>query len=276
VAEIRRREIASPPPRPVSGRAVCVPVGFAARHLRPGRFCGGRATLFPDKLCRNPMLRVARSLDQPADDPFRPKRELCARESRVHNPAMALAWNNPVGQVPRSYVCSYCNHRVGPLLGWQTNNINPAAFIYLCSYCGAPTYFDTKGDQHPGAPFGNAVASTPKDVAALYAEARSCMTVNSFTSAVLTCRKLLMHIAVEKGAEPSKTFLEYVEYLAQKGYVPPDGKGWVDYIRTKGNEANHEIKIMPTEDASNLITFSEMLLKFVYEFPAKVQPKPPV
>jgi hypothetical protein len=44
----------------------------------------------------------------------------------------------------------------------------------------------------------------------------------------------------------------------------------VDYIRTKGNEANHEITIMSDEDAKDLITFSEMLLKFVYEFPAKV------
>jgi hypothetical protein len=101
------------------------------------------------------------------------------------------------------------------------------------------------------------------------------MTVNSFTSVVLTCRKLLMHVAVEKGAQAGKTFLEYVDYLAQKGYVPPDGKGWVDYIRTKGNEANHEIKVMSSGDASDLITFLEMLLKFVYEFPAKVQPPSP-
>ena len=83
-----------------------------------------------------------------------------------------------------------------------------------------------------------------------------------------------MHIAVEKGAAVGKSFLEYVEYLAQKGYIPPDGKGWVDYILKKGNEANHEIKIMSSDDAADLITFSEMLLKFVYEFPAKVQPPP--
>jgi hypothetical protein len=98
------------------------------------------------------------------------------------------------------------------------------------------------------------------------------MTVNSFTSAVLTCRKLLMHIAVEKGAPIGKSFLDYVEYLADKHYVPPDGMGWVDQIRKKGNEANHEIKIMSRDDAEELIEFSEMLLKIVYEFPAKVRP----
>ena len=120
--------------------------------------------------------------------------------------------------------------------------------------------------------FGTTVESLPTDVAALYNEARSCMTVNSYTAAVLTCRKLLMHIAVEKKAPEGQNFLQYVEFLAAQGYVPPDGKGWVNHIREKGNEANHEIKIMNLKDAEDLITFSEMLLKFVYEFPAKIKP----
>jgi hypothetical protein len=193
---------------------------------------------------------------------------------------MPLTWNNPSGLVPRGYVCSYCSHRVGPALGWaghdpnRQNQQNQQCLIYICSFCGSPTYFDVTGGQYPGAPFGNSVADVPPNVGSLYAEARNCMKVNSFTSAVLTCRKLLMHIAVEKGAAAGKSFMEYVEYLSQKGYIPPDGKGWVDYIRTKGNEANHEIKIMASADAADLITFSEMLLKFVYEFPAKVQPPP--
>ncbi len=190
---------------------------------------------------------------------------------------MPLTWINVMGVGPRGYVCSYCNHRVGPALGWagqDPNRQNQQCFIYVCSFCGSPTYFDTIGGQYPGAPFGNSVADVPPNVGALYAETRNCMKVNSFTSAVLTCRKLLMHIAVEKGAPAGNSFMEYVEYLSQKGYIPPHGKGWVDYIRTKGNEANHEINIMTSIDAADLITFSEMLLKFIYEFPAKVQPPP--
>jgi hypothetical protein len=77
-----------------------------------------------------------------------------------------------------------------------------------------------------------------------------------------------MHIAVAKGADEGKKFIEYVEYLSAKGYVPPDAKSWVDHIRTKGNEANHEIVIMSEEAAKDLIAFVEMLLKLVYEFPA--------
>jgi hypothetical protein len=79
-----------------------------------------------------------------------------------------------------------------------------------------------------------------------------------------------MHIAVEKGAPAGKSFVEYVDDLAANHYIPPGGEGWVDHIRKKGNEANHEIKIMSPDDAHDLIQFSEMLLKFIYEFPAKI------
>ena len=59
-------------------------------------------------------------------------------------------------------------------------------------------------------------------------------------------------------------------YLADNGYVPPNGRGWVDHIRKKGNEATHEIALMQQGDAEELISFVEMLLKFIYEFPARV------
>jgi uncharacterized protein DUF4145 len=84
-----------------------------------------------------------------------------------------------------------------------------------------------------------------------------------------------MHIAVEKGAKEGEPFVSYVEYLARQGYVPPDGKGWVDYIRQKGNEANHEIKVMGQQDAQALIAFVEMLLKLIYEFPKRIPPSGP-
>jgi len=84
-----------------------------------------------------------------------------------------------------------------------------------------------------------------------------------------------MNIAVSKGATEGQNFTYYVEFLSDKNYIPPDGKEWVDYIRKKGNEANHEITIMKEEDAKDLINFIEMLLKFIYEFPALVSKKIP-
>ena len=84
-----------------------------------------------------------------------------------------------------------------------------------------------------------------------------------------------MNIAVQEGAAEGLKFIEYVDYLANKGFVPPNGKAWVDHIRKKGNEATHEIALMNEQEAQDLITFVEMLLKFIYEFPNMVPaPKP--
>lgn len=83
-----------------------------------------------------------------------------------------------------------------------------------------------------------------------------------------------MNIGVQEGAQEGKTFVHYVDFLANKGYIPPNGKAWVDHIRKKGNEATHEISVMGGTDAAELLTFTEMLLKFIYEFPNSVSLPP--
>ncbi len=96
---------------------------------------------------------------------------------------------------------------------------------------------------------------------------------NCYTATVLICRKMLMNIAVNQGAGEGLKFIEYVNYLAEQGYIPPNGRHWVDHIRKKGNEANHEITSMNQEDGKDLLIFIEMLLKFIYEFPNLVPKK---
>jgi hypothetical protein len=145
--------------------------------------------------------------------------------------------------------------------------------IYICPNCEKPTYFE--GDQQvPGAAYGNEVGHLPAEIASLYKEARNCMAVSSYTAAVLACRKLLMNVAVAQGAKEGDKFIAYVDHLASAGFVPPNARGWVDHIRKKSNEANHEIKLMGRADAEDLITFAEMLLKLVFEFPSRVPSTP--
>jgi hypothetical protein len=115
----------------------------------------------------------------------------------------------------------------------------------------------------------------PPDVLSLYNEARDCTSKGAYTAAILTCRKIIMHVAVEKGAEEGRNFIEYVDYLDSEGYIPKEGKGWVDHIRQRSNEANHEIVIMQKVDAQLLMGFIEMLLRLVYEFKSRLQPLEP-
>ena len=184
------------------------------------------------------------------------------------------SWINLANLPVRKFSCGHCGQLVASDRGYYVDPLQAGA-IYVCPNCGDPTYFsrtpNTKDSkQVPGPIAGNTVNYLPSQIESLYLEARNCVSISSHTSSVLTCRKLLMHIGVAQGAPEGRPFIEYIDYLAAKGFVPPNGKGWVDHIRKKGNEANHEIKLMSQADAEELITFVEMLLKFIYEFPQRV------
>jgi hypothetical protein len=179
-----------------------------------------------------------------------------------------IEWTTLLTIKPKVFDCGYCGCRVGPDKGYCDRLEHD--FIVICSNCGRPTYISIFDElQVPSPVFGNNVNLVPEEMAKLYNEARRCTGVNAYTASVLCCRKLLMNIAVDKGAAKGGKFIEYVEYLGNKGYIVPDGLGWVDHIRKKGNEATHEIELMGEKDAKDLIVFCEMLLKTIYEFPGK-------
>lgn len=172
----------------------------------------------------------------------------------------------------KRFTCGHCGCDVSADRGYTAGN---ALFrIYICHACGKPTFFDqnTRPVQVPGSPYGGPVHDIPDPmITEMYEEAKRCVSANCPTAAVLCCRKLLMHISTSKGAPPNQTFQSYVQFLADQHYIPPDAKDWVDIIRQVGNEANHEIKLMGQIEARELIDFSEMLLRVIYEFPAGVQ-----
>ena len=184
---------------------------------------------------------------------------------------MDIRWSNETSLGSQEYTCGHCGKLVGSDKGFHSNDKleGDLARIFICPHCARPTFFH-KGKQTPDVAPGKNVEHVPTNVNSLYNEARRCISCSAYTSSVLSCRKLLMNIAVAQGAAEGLNFIEYIDYLAIKGYVPPNGKGWVDHIRKKGNEATHEISPMTHDDANELVSFAEMLLKFIYEFPAKV------
>lgn len=179
-----------------------------------------------------------------------------------------MTWRNISDIGSRTYTCGFCGNVVASSKGY--NDPEQGREIYVCPHCTQPTYENERGRRIPGVAPGVDVKEVPELLDAIYKEARNCVAIGSYTSAVLSCRKMLMNIAVHQGAEEGKSFLYYVGYLGDSGYIPPNGRGWVDHIRKKGNEATHEIALMSQADAEELVSFVEMLLKFIYEFPARV------
>lgn len=188
-------------------------------------------------------------------------------------------WANSSTLKSKSFLCGYCGNDVSSEKGFhctieEHSQHKGNATIYICHRCGSPTFFSNSNYQTPGAIYGKDVEHiNDNSVKHLYNEVRKCISCNAATAAVLSCRKLLLHIAVSKGAKPNFTFKQCVEYLSDNGFIPPGNKEWVEHIKDKGNEANHEIILMKREDAEDLIDFLEMLLKFIYEFPNKMKQK---
>lgn len=189
----------------------------------------------------------------------------------------SYAWFGTLNLEPQQFICGFCSNKVASEKGYAislpriNNPTERIGSIYLCPSCEGPSFFTPQRTVYPSPALGRPVKAVPEELNSLYEEARRCTSQNCYTAAVLLCRKMLMNISVQQGAEKGLKFIEYVNYLSGQGYVPPNGKHWVDHIRLKGNEATHEIAIMNEKDAQELLLFTEMLLKFIYEFPNMVQ-----
>jgi len=176
------------------------------------------------------------------------------------------------------FKCGYCGVDTSPSKGWRSTNTNGIiGYVLICTSCNQPSFVIASGTNvtttTPSPKLGNEVQGLPDEILHLYDEARSCSSIKAYTSVVLTCRKILMHIAVNKGASEGMSFIKYIDFLGENGFIPPDGREWIDHIRSKANEANHEIKIMDKVEAENLLVFTEMLLRLIYEFPSRLTQK---
>lgn len=191
-----------------------------------------------------------------------------------------MLWDQTEKLTSKSYICGHCENSLASEKGFRATRPSTSgsgrittASIYICHHCQKPTFFYNK-EQVPGPAFGTTVEHLPsEEVRALYEEARGCMKVNAHTAAAMCCRKLLMNVAVSLGAKEGEKFWQYVEFLKDSGFLPINAKEWLTYIKDRGNEANHEIKIVEREDAEQLIEFSEFMLKIIYEVPAKMKAK---
>lgn len=185
------------------------------------------------------------------------------------------SWRSISNLETRPFICGHCGKEVASQLGDKTGTSHHdlRGYLYVCPNCNRPTFF-YRDEQVPGELLGKSIANLPENIADLYREAQRCISVGSYTACILVCRKLLMHISHDNGAKEGMGFFQYVNHLYEKHYIPLNGKEWVDYIREKSNEANHEIVIASKDDAVGLLGLTEMLLQIVYDMPNRI-PKPP-
>ena len=114
-----------------------------------------------------------------------------------------------------SYQCGFCGAEVSGAVvastSWNyVSDFNRNELLreirwLQCTNCGLGSVANDSNIA-PGVPFGPTLEGLPDDVLSAYREARRCMRALAYTAAELLCRKILMHVAVEKGAKEGESF----------------------------------------------------------------------
>ena len=163
-----------------------------------------------------------------------------------------------------TYTCGHCNTMVaGIVVSAYKINFGSVMWV-LCTNCGSGSVVNN-GSLYPGTLFGPIIEGLTQNVEKAYQEARSCMSVNAYTSCELLCRNILMHVAVEKGAKEGESFSEYLSFLGTKGYITPPMVKWVELIRQHGNKAAHLLEPPDRTRAESTLMFTAELLRLIYE-----------
>ena len=160
----------------------------------------------------------------------------------------------------KTITCPYCGVRVQA--GSTTRIVDTATGaikyqIHKCPECFMPVIIGLDGKIIPQSqllPYED-VRFLPPNVEKLYNECRKCFLNECYHSVIMVSRTLLMYIAVDKGADVGKRFVEYIDFLEVNGYIGSQNKAWVDKIRKIGNKYTHEMGMATQEDADKVIVF---------------------
>jgi hypothetical protein len=160
-----------------------------------------------------------------------------------------------------SFRCGSCGREVSGAVVAQDPQA-PVLWLQCTNCCSGSVL--SFGRFVPATEPGEPVQGLPDDVDEAWQEARQSLGAGAFAASQLVCRKVLMHVAVEKGAKTGLSFAEYIDFLAASGYVTPPMRPWVDFIRQAGNSATHELEPHDKDRALSTLAFTQQLLTLIY------------
>jgi len=163
------------------------------------------------------------------------------------------------------YKCAGCERDVSGAVVAQIDTEKGSVRWLQCPICSEGAVQRLDGNIYPGVAFGVRLEGLPEEVEMAYREARNCMSVDAYGACELVCRKILMCVAVEKGAKEGESFSSYLTYLGEKGFITDAMIGWVEIIKEHGNKATHKIEKVEKGRAESTIMFTAELLRIVYE-----------
>jgi len=109
-------------------------------------------------------------------------------------------------------------------------------------------------------------SSLPVPIRNAYQEAIICLKNKAFTASAIMCRKTLEGICAAHEIKAKNLSLGLKE-MKDKGIIENRLYQWADMLRIAGNEAAHGVEtIVTSQDAKDIIAFTDALLEYVFTF----------
>jgi len=183
-----------------------------------------------------------------------------------------LDYVQPKAGTSHQIKCGNCGNDIGAIevARYNSPSVQIEVVWLICPLCSYGSVVEYDGKIYPAGKYGEALDGLTPDVNSAYNEARECMSIGAHTGCQLVCRKILMHIAVDKcNGKEGDSFENYIHNIEKAGYITPPMKPWVDKIRKEGNDATHKLASPTPKDAENIMNFTTQLLRLVYEMEHK-------
>ena len=194
-------------------------------------------------------------------------------------------WEHWEDIVSIPYTCWSCGENVastGGRLGFGDSDSAGHMAVVHCSRCDMPNIIICDSNWNnarsiiPAPNANQKVKNLPENVKQAYDEACICLSCNALTATMMMCRKLLKCVAIDVDEEANKgrrTWMHYVAFFHDNGYLSPIAYKRLNIVRIVGNEANHDLKPISRQEAEALLSLITTLLVSIYEFPSRPAPK---
>jgi len=135
----------------------------------------------------------------------------------------------------------------------------------LCPNCSHGSLLDRDGSIYPSATKTEKIKGLDNIVQNAYDEACVCFSTRCYVACELLCQKIIMHVAFELGAKKEELFEHCLDYLKDQDHTTPQMMPWIVKIKQYENDTTHRIQNPNKYRAENMLTFTSILLKIIYE-----------
>lgn len=168
--------------------------------------------------------------------------------------------------------CSYCGEMVVLKVGGLSEKMDTdqATNMFISTVINLDTRYDVWiDDSYPIVKDVETPPHCPERISDTFREALENLQRKKYETAIFLCGKTL-DIST-RSMDQSWKLEKRLKVLADKGKITADMASWAEEIRLDRNTAAHEDFVLSETDATDIVSFTEAFLTYMYSLPALIE-----